>query len=162
MLLRSHLPGVSTRLPLRISRHSSLRHINLTSKTAVKDEKDRPSPRAIKERLVKIRDMAKKAGNTEHFTIGKAKSSVAANVTKSSTNGTSPATPRKRKPAELIKTEKGDEDGTPIHHLFSIITNLSRGGYCCPELPYPYLFSHSGISTHSKESPYRESSEVIC
>ena len=79
---------------------------------AAQEGEQAPTPRAIRERLVKIRNGAKKAGNTAHFSIGRArpaKSSAAANGVKPAVKGAPiPATPRKRKPSTVIKTESTD------------------------------------------------------
>ena len=56
---------------------------------------ERPTPRAISERIVRIRATAKASGSTGHFTISSAKSNTSTPRKNATNGGTKKATPKK-------------------------------------------------------------------
>ena len=95
----------------------------LTDPTAVGDGEAKPTPRAIRERLVKIRETHKKSGSGGHFSIGKTrgkpKTAAAANgVNPTARAKPTPVTPRKRKGDAVIKTENGVQSPSINNGLF--------------------------------------------
>ncbi|KKY28447.1 hypothetical protein UCRPC4_g00615 [Phaeomoniella chlamydospora] len=116
-------------LILEVHESLNLRVESIAANWPITEGQQKPTPRAIREHLVKLRDSARKSGNGGNFSIGKARGPKPTTSTNSN-----PTTPKKRRtiPAQVKSEVKSEQIGDVALNSFSSTCASPTGGSGLP------------------------------